>query len=270
MYQKISLVLKGFVIGLGKVIPGVSGSLIAVSFGLYEKCIESISNFFCDIKKNIIFLGSLGIGIILAVVFGSRIILWTLQNFYTPTMFLFIGLIAGGIPSLLKKSEKKSTADFFLIALGFAIMIIIDLCSTTSNFHPTDHFSDLIVISGLGFLDAVTMIAPGISGTAIFILLGCYSFILDLFSHLFIIDYIWFMIFFAIGLLIGIIIVSNIMNYLLKKYRNQVYMMITGLSLSSLYMLAKEVLSNTNNLSEIILGMILSIFGYKMIKVDLS
>lgn len=268
MVDRIKLVMKGFVIGLGKVVPGVSGSLIAISLGLYEKCIDSISNFFKDIKKNIIFLGTISIGIILSILFGSAVIIWLLNHFYTPTMFLFIGLIAGGIPMLIDKSYKKNFLDYSFIILGFIIMFLIGILAPNKQFFPHVNIRDLFVVSGLGFIDATTMIIPGVSGTAIFILLGCYPFILTLFSHLFDFNYIYYMIFFGIGLCIGTLIVSNIMNYLFKTHKQKVYMLILGLSLSSIYMLLKDTIMHLHHSYEIILGILLMIVGYKIVKND--
>ena len=94
MENKLGLIFKGFIVGLGKIIPGVSGSLIAVSLGIYEKSIECISHFFKDVRNNLYFLGLIGIGVVLAVILGSKVIILLINNFYLPTMFLFIGLIA--------------------------------------------------------------------------------------------------------------------------------------------------------------------------------
>lgn len=266
LLDRIKLVMKGFVIGLGKVVPGVSGSLIAISLGLYEKCIDSISNFFKDVRKNIIFLGTIGIGIILSVLFGSTVIIWLLNHFYTPTMFLFIGLIGGGIPILIDKSYKKGLGDYLLMILGFIIMFLIGTLAPTKQFLPNINIRDLFMVSGLGFIDATTMIIPGVSGTAVFILLGCYPFILTLFSHLFDFNYIYYIIFFGLGLLIGTTIVSNIMNYFFRNHKQRVYMLILGLSLSSIYMLLKDTILHLNHLYEIIFGIILMIVGYKIVK----
>ena len=51
--KNISLIIKGFFIGVGKIIPGVSGSLLAITMGIYDKLMNSIGNFFCNIKENI-------------------------------------------------------------------------------------------------------------------------------------------------------------------------------------------------------------------------
>lgn len=249
-----SLILKGFVIGVGKIIPGVSGSLIALSFGLYEKCINAISNFFKDFKKNSIFLGTLSIGIICAIILGSRIIIYFMNNYYVVTMLLFTGLILGGLPNLFKnKNFDFKNISIFLI--GFSFMIILSLFKNSNDFSPNN-----IIIFLLGFIDAVTMIIPGISGTAIFILIGCYDFILNMFSQINLIH----LTFFGAGVFIGVIIVSKIMNYLFKEYKDQVYMFVIGLGASSICILIKKTMDSITSIMDIILGLILLIIGYKI------
>ena len=69
-------ILKGIIIGIGKIIPGVSGSVLAISLGIYEKAIYSFNNIFKD-YRNIYFLLKIFIGVLIAIIFGSKIILFT-------------------------------------------------------------------------------------------------------------------------------------------------------------------------------------------------
>ena len=91
------LILKGIIIGIGKIIPGVSGSMLAISMGIYQKLIDSINNFFKYPKENLKFLIKIGIGIIISIIFFSNIILNCLNNYYLVTIFFFIGLIIGSL-----------------------------------------------------------------------------------------------------------------------------------------------------------------------------
>ena len=249
-----SLIIKGFIIGIGKIIPGVSGSLIALSFGLYEKCIDAISNFFKDFKNNLIFLGTLSIGIICAIVLGSKIIIHFMNNYYVLTMLFFIGLIIGGFPSLFK-NKKIDFINIIIFLIGFFLMFIISLFKSSIQFVPNN-----TVIILLGFIDAITMIVPGVSGTAIFMVTGCYDFILNMFSKV----NLFHLMFFGIGVFIGIIIVSKIMNYLFKKHKNQVYMFIIGLGFSSTYILIKNTLCHITSIVDIIFGLLFLMVGYKL------
>ncbi|MCI9234200.1 MAG: DUF368 domain-containing protein, partial [Bacilli bacterium] len=101
----LKLILKGFVVGLGKIIPGVSGGMLAMVLGIYEESVQAVAHFFKNFRKNILFLGALGIGIMLAIVFMSGVIDFSLEHYYLPTMLLFIGLMIGGSASLKREIE---------------------------------------------------------------------------------------------------------------------------------------------------------------------
>lgn len=266
MEKKRILMLKGFIIGLGKIIPGVSGSLIAVSMGLYEKCIYSISHFFENIKENIIFLGTIAIGIILSIILGSKVVFMLLEEHYIPTVSIFIGLILGSMLDILKNSKINSIKNFLLITIGIVTMSIIDFLAPNKIFEPTITPFCLLVIFLLGFLDATTMIVPGISGTAIFMMLGCYSFLLNLFSNIWKLSHIYYTVTFGLGLLVGIIIVSKIINCFFKQHQESIYLIILGFALSSVMLLFKEILLKSTKLYDIILGIVFMIFSFFVIK----
>ena len=95
MKNILILIFKGMIIGVGQIIPGVSGGMLAISLGLYEKGVDAISNIFSDLKDNVKFLCSVGFGVVISVIIFSKIIKYLLINFYLHTMLLFIGLIFG-------------------------------------------------------------------------------------------------------------------------------------------------------------------------------
>lgn len=231
------LILKGFLVGIGKIIPGVSGSLIAFSLGIYEKAIETINHFFKDIRNNILFLGKIALGVLIAILLFSKLILFLLNNYYLYTVVLFIGLIAGTAPAILKKSRiDKNNIGYVIIAILIVIMLYIFKSKT--SFNPQNNIFDYLFIIIIGFLDMATMIIPGISGTATFMMLGCYEFVLKLFSNPFF--NIKYTICFCLGLGLGIIVTSKLIEYLLKKHQDKLYGLIIGFSLSSIgYLIIK-------------------------------
>ena len=92
------LIIKGIIIGIGKIIPGVSGSLLAISLGIYEKAIESMINIFKKPQENILFLGKIVLGILIYIIFFSKLILYSLNNYYLYTIIFFIVLMMVNIP----------------------------------------------------------------------------------------------------------------------------------------------------------------------------
>ena len=161
-------------IGIGKIIPGVSGSLIAITLGVYEKSIAIISNIFSFFYKNVLFLGMLGIGVLISVMVGSKVIVFFLNQNYFLTMCLFVGLIVGTIPNVLKEIRIKRRFDYIYIIVPILFIVGIELINLNNSIEINNNFSGYMYTIFLGFIDALTMIVPGVSGTAIFILLGCY------------------------------------------------------------------------------------------------
>ena len=259
--ETIIYILKGVLIGIGKVIPGVSGSLIAYSLGLYEPCIEAISNFFKNLKYNIYFLGRIAIGILIAIIFGSKIIAYCLTNHYMVTMFTFIGLILG---SFRYNSIKFSKKDCFLFVGTIVICMFILL--QTSNFTYTfqNRFIDYIYIFFMGFLDALTMIIPGISGTALFMILGCYPFLLLVFQNIpiYLVKNPLLILALSSGLVVGIFITSKLVNYMFKKNKHIVEVLILSFTISSIFYLFIKTFYTKFFLLEFLVGLIFLGLGY--------
>lgn len=254
--DNIKLFLKGILIGIGKIIPGVSGSMIAISLGLYEKMIYSLSNIIKDFKSNSLFLLKIGSGIFISIFLTSKIIILALNNYYLPTMLLFIGLIIGGIPSIVKIAKKEKTRFNILIMLiPFFIFLLIDVFTKNINI---DISLNLINALWLGIIEALTMIIPGISGTAIMIMLGVYEEILNVFSSF---DNILILLCFLMGITIGIFISSKMIGYVLNKYKISCYYAIIGFVVSSLIILLRKILTIQSDMNAICIGIILLIMG---------
>lgn len=266
MKEKLILILKGLIIGAGKIIPGVSGGMLAITLNVYDQGIDAISNFFKNIKRNFTFLFTISIGILVSVFAISKLIKISLNYFYLPTMLLFIGMIIGGIPPIIKEAkQEKSIKNIIIMLIPFILVFFMSSLSHNlgSSIYRKPNFGSLILV---GLIDSATMIIPGISGTAILMMLGYYDMIIESLSllnnlSLFIPNMI-VLIPFAIGIVLGIIVLSKIINYLLIKYRGSCYYAIIGFSISSILLLLGETLKNNYNFLEITVSMALLLIGY--------
>lgn len=264
MKKDIYLIMKGFLIGIAKVIPGVSGSLLAISLGVYEQAVEAISHFFTSFKEHILFLGKLGIGILIAIILCSKLVLYLLTNFYVPTMFLFIGLISGGIPSIFSKFSFKSTRNKIIIIMIFLIFLIMSNYINLEKYTFENTVADYIYLFIIGFLDAFTMVAPGISGTLIFLMLGVYEFVMYVFGNVFEILFTTPLIIFMVGtgILSGIYLTSLFMNTLFKKHTDLAYTIITALMISSTYLLFSKSIMSITNIFSLLEAIICILIGF--------
>ena len=253
------LILKGFLIGIGKIIPGVSGSLIAISLGVYEKAIENIVELKNNFKSNILYLGQLSFGILISIIGFSNLIAFCLNKYYVYTMFLFIGLMMGNIPTAIKNVKKNSLKNCLYFFISIFLVIFIYQFQFETSFYPEKNLLDLFLVFVLGMLDAFTMVIPGISGTALFMMLNCYSFIMKLFSNLH--KMYLFAFVFGIGNLMGILLTSILVHYLLKKHHDSMQMIILGFTITSLFTLLKPLVLNIQ-VYEMPFSFILWILGF--------
>ena len=247
----LTLLLKGFIIGIAKIIPGVSGALIAISFGIYEKAIKAISNFFENPINNFLFLFPIGLGVLLSISLTSGLILYFINNYYFPTILLFIGLIMGGIPSLIDNINIKKVKfiHILILTLSFSTVFLISLVNGQHFFVETSNeLINFLLFFMIGFIDALTMIIPGISGTAVMMLLGCYDTLLQFLSNLISIEAILSnfnnVLGYSLGIVLCVIILSKVMTYLFDKKKEYMYCGILGFTLSSVLSLFFETFKN--------------------------
>ena len=249
----IKLIFIGFIIGIGKIIPGVSGALLAISFGVYEKAVDAIGNFFKNPVANFKFLFPLGLGVVLSICFTSKVILYLLNNYYLSIMLLFVWLIAGGMVPIFKKVDVKKLGLFNYLAVFLSFGFVISLYFIGDNFVNYDinnYLVNFFVHFLIGFIDAATMIIPGISGTAVMMLLGLYESLLELLGSLTsisgILNNIGLFIPYILGVVVTILGLSKLMSYLFKNKTNLIYSCIIGFSFSSIILLLIDLFVNYN------------------------
>ena len=238
--KNIILIIKGFFMGLANLIPGVSGGTIAITLGIYDKLIESISHILSNIKENIKFLLPIFIGMILSILSLSKVMSFALDKFLFPTILFFIGAIVGGIPMLYKKVKgSKSVTSYIIFILTFALVIGMTYLSggKVISFDGINIIG-YIKLFFVGVISAATMVIPGISGSAVLMTLGYYEPVINTikdltnFSNLF--SNMMILIPFGIGVVVGILLIAKLIEYLLKKFEVKTYYGILGFVFASI------------------------------------
>ena len=276
MKNKLILMIKGFIFGIANIIPGVSGGTLAITLGIYEELIGTISHLFSNLKKNLSFVIPIGIGAVLSILTMSKLINYSLEKFPIPTTLFFIGLIVGGIPLIYKKIEKTkfkvSNISAFLITF-FSIIVLTFLKNGLGEVNlSTLNPGLMLLIFIVGIIAAATMVIPGISGSFVLMLLGFYKPILNTISN--ITDFsilshnIMILAPFGIGIIIGIILIAKLIEYLLKKHEIITYYAILGFILSSIISLFVGLFEYSFDIYQILVGTLLfiigNIVGYKL------
>ncbi len=216
----------GILIGIGKILPGISGSMLAIRCGIYERVVSSLSSFPKMKRQDILFLSILGTGFLLAMMLGSKFLLFLFLRYQNFLKWLFFFFLVTAIPSFIRKSNS-----FFLALLTFLIGSIFFFLPTLEGNHFT-FFTYLF----MGMIEAFSTIIPGVSGTAIYLSLGWYSEMLNLFSSLYLFPFGKIIPFF-LGFSICAFFLLKAIAFFLEKYPKETYSAILGFFLSSLFFL---------------------------------
>ena len=263
MLQWILDILRGAVIGVSNIIPGVSGGTMAVSMGIYDRVIYAVNNLFKQFKKNFRDLLPIIIGVLIGL-FAFAALIGTLLGTKSdeipltrlPTNFAFIGLILGGLPAIYKRVNMKSAKlpGVILFLVFLALVVVLPLLNPPEA-RTVDHsIGTILLMIPLGAIASSTMVIPGISGSMILMLLGYYNPVINAMNDLRGGDWSSLAILapYVIGLLVGIVFIAKLMNFLLKKHAALTFSAIFGLVIGSpvaLLMQNRECfqLANTGN-----------------------
>ena len=258
------LFIKGLIIGIGKIIPGVSGAILAINLKVYERLIDAIVNFFNNTKDNIKFLLVFGTGVILSIIVFSNIILYLFTNYKFITMMFFIGLIFGGTYNF-SREINYNYKNILLIVITSIILLIIMFSNTNNNYILKGNFGDNIIFFISGIIEIFASIIPGISSTSLLMLIGIYDKVLKIISMVFDLNYVFshFSLYlsYGFGMFISFIINSYLISYCLKKYKNTSYSIILGLSIASILYLIKITFTINITFLQFIIGIILLVLG---------
>lgn len=243
----IKNIIKGAIIGIANIIPGVSGGTMAVSMGIYDKLIHCITHLFSEFKKNLQFLIPIFIGAAVGLVGLSFVIEYMFDTAPLETNLLFIGLIVGGLPSIWKKVKGNTIKMPHIVAFVLFFVLVVGLAAVGSG-----NGTDVVIEPGIGMavklfavgvIAAATMIIPGVSGSMILLILGFYNpivseintFIRSLLA--FDMAALWrgVLIFvpFGLGVVAGIFGIAKVIEVVFAKYPMLAYWAIIGLIVAS-------------------------------------
>ena len=244
MLQWILDVVRGAVIGVSNIIPGVSGGTMAVSMGIYDRLIYAFNKIFRQFKKSFRELLPILIGVLIGL-FAFAALIGTLLGTNSeeipgtrlPTNFAFIGLILGGLPAIFKRVNMKEAKwpGLILFLLFLALVVVLPLLSPP-EMKMVDHSLGMaLLMIPLGAIASATMVIPGVSGSMILMLLGYYNSVINTMNDLRGGDWSSLVILapYVVGLLIGLVSIAKLMNYLLKEHATLTFCAIFGLVIGS-------------------------------------
>lgn len=243
----IKNILKGIVIGIANIIPGVSGGTMAVSMGIYDKLIHCVTHLFKEFKKSVLFLLPIFVGAGIALVGLSFVIEFLFAEYPFQTNFAFIGLIIGGLPAIWKKVKgQKVKVGHILGCLAFFALVAGMAAMGEKEGAAADLSLSLVSVLklfGVGVIASATMVIPGVSGSMMLLLMGYYNPILESITSfvksVLTLDWngIWagvgVLAPFGVGMVIGIFLIAKLIEIVFEKFPLYAYWAIIGLIASS-------------------------------------
>ena len=224
-------ILCGVVIGIAEIIPGVSGGTLAVLLNIYDKLIGSISRLTKNLKKNLLFLAPLVLGMGIGIFAFSFVISFLLEHFPMAVNFFFLGLVIGIIPMLLRRALETPFKGVSLVGFVamFGVMVLLAVVSSQSG-ASTGAIEQLDLLLAVrlclvGVLAAVCMILPGISGSMIMVIFGTYETVVNAVKNLNILVLLPV----GIGVLAGLLFGAKLVDFCLRRFPQFTYFAILGL-----------------------------------------
>ncbi len=239
-------ICRGSLLGVANIMPGVSGGALAISMGIYDKIIYAITHLRKDLKNSIRILTPIGIGVVLGFAGLSFVIRWLFEEYPLQTNLLFVGLVLGGIPEILKpiRAEKVRTAGILAFFFFFFLVAVLPMLNISGKEAVMDlSFVTAVKMFGIGIISAATMVVPGVSGSMILLLIGYYQPLLDEITGCIqgfltmnadqMIRGVLILAPAVLGLGAGIIVIAKIVEYLLAHHKTTSYWGILGLIIAS-------------------------------------
>lgn len=271
----IKNVLKGMVIGIANVIPGVSGGTMMVAMGIYDKLIHCITHLFSELKKNLLFLAPIAVGMALAIVGSSFTIEKMFELFPFQTSLLFVGLVVGGLPAMWKNVKGKSIKLGHIITcvLFLALVVGMALLGETEGNAAELTFSlvNAIKLFFVGVIAAATMVIPGVSGSMVLLLIGYYNPILSAINAFIraalsldfagIMAGVGVLAPFGIGMVIGIFAIAKLIEIIFAKFPLYAYWGIIGLIVASPFAILAMGSFGTITVISVVTGVVALVIG---------
>ncbi len=253
--QLVGNILKGIIIGIGGVAPGVSGGAFAVMLGVYDKLTEAIATFYKDFRVKMTFLISVGIGVAIGIVGFSNVMTFLFAHFETMVKFVFIGLMVGTLPSVFGEANKEGFKKRYLVPFVLAFTLTMIFTYLDSQGVDRTSVSTLSTQSSVfyGGIIALGTIVPGISSSIILMYAGVYEAVLAGISTL---DF-RMLIPMGVGFGLTVLLLAKVISYMFKRFYGYTYYMVLGFVVGSILALMPSVSTG----SEMIKGMLLGIIG---------
>lgn len=255
------LVLKGIVYGVTNLLPGIGGGLILIILGIYQQFVSSVGNFFLELRnwrKNLAFIIPMLLGAGIGMVVFAKGVTWIMDQFPVVSMFLFMGLVVGTIPSVLKQTfdMKLTVGRAIAMVAGMLVVVLFKFAERQSlsagwstNAGSVGGFLYFFISNVLAGGASVT---PGMDGSYVWMLTGIFDKVMAAIGSVTGLKALltvgsgglgaalgsihWAVLLATgIGAVVGIIFFSKLIDMALKRVPSITYYVVLGLVIASIY-----------------------------------
>jgi putative membrane protein len=254
--KQIIKIIKGSFVGMGSILPGISGSMIAAILKIYQELITALNDFTKHPLKALKSVWEYIVGVIIGLGLGFLFIKIFLDALPIPFTLLFIGFILGAIPGIIKelKSERYRFSHFLVMILMMLMMIGFLFIQEGSS--STNSWIYYVVIFFIGVIFAAALITPGLSGATMLLALGFFQILIDLGDDIIrafltlnfteIAPYIPMLLLLILGAVVGLIGMGKIMYQLLIHFKSHFYFGVLGIVIISPFNILFTLQQNTD------------------------
>ena len=220
--------IKGSLVGIGFILPGLSGGVLAVIFGIYDKLIRFLANLRHNFTKNLLYFLPVAIGAAIGILLFSVVVEKAFGKYAAQFVCLFVGFVAGTFPSLYRTAGKegRKAADRWILILS---TLAIFLLMIVGGQQLTEVTPNILVWLASGLLMGLGLIVPGMSPSNFLIYFGLYDKMatgIKDFDFAVIIPLI-------VGFVICVLLFSKLASWLFKRYYSGMYHFILGMVIGS-------------------------------------
>ncbi len=229
VFDWIVRLVKGALIGIGAIVPGLSGGVLMVVFGIYEPLLRFLANLHHKFIKNIAFFLPVGIGGALGILGFSAVVDFAFTHYAAQFTWLFIGFICGTFPSLVKTSGKEGRKPWHWVLLLFVSVgtfLLMNWLETIRSVTMAQNFWTWILS---GALTGLGLVVPGMSPSNFLIYLGLYQ---PMASGIKQLDF-GVIIPLILGVILVVLLFAKLVNWLFKKHYTFMYHLILGIVVGS-------------------------------------
>lgn len=269
-------ILKGIVIGIANIIPGVSGGTMAVSMGIYDKLIHCVTHLFSEFKKSVLFLLPIFVGAGIALVGLSFGIEYCMTTYPLQTSLLFIGLIVGGLPAIWQKVKGNKISPGHMISCFIFFAVVVGLAAIGEKEGTAADLSlsafSVMKLFGVGIIASATMVIPGVSGSMILLLMGYYNPILETITGFIkaliafdmpgILHGFGILVPFGLGVVIGVFAIAKLIEIIFAKCSLFAYWSIIGLIVASPFAILLVGGIGSISIVSVLVGAVLFVAGF--------